>query len=51
MKKVYLKQVVGALLLFGITSSCVRKDDWSVPDIICTNKFGDATTTMAAFAA
>ena len=51
MKKVYLKQVVGALLLFGITSSCVRKDDWSVPDITCTNKFGDATTTMAAFAA
>ena len=51
MKKVYLKQVVGALLLFGITTSCVRKDDWSVPDITCTNKFGDATTTMAAFAA
>ena len=51
MKKVYLKQVVGALLLFGITTSCLRKDDWSVPDITCTNKFGDATTTMAAFAA
>ena len=51
MKRVYLKQVVGALLLFGITTSCLRKDDWSVPDITCTNKFGDATTTMAAFAA
>ena len=51
MKRVYLKQVVGALLLFGITTSCVRKDDWSVPDITCTNKFGDTNTTMAAFAA
>ena len=51
MKKVYLKQVVGALLLFGITTSCLRKDDWSVPDITCTNKFEDTNTTMAAFAA
>jgi len=51
MKKVYLKQVVGVLLLFGITTSCLRKDDWSVPDITCTNKFGDTNTTMAAFAA
>lgn len=32
-------------------SSCVKEDDWSTPEILCTNKFDAATISMADFAA
>jgi len=47
----FFKSTFLAVGILSIVSSCVKNDDWETPPISCTNKFGEPTMTMAAFAA
>lgn len=38
-------------VILGTFTSCVKEDDWSVPEILCNNRFDQPTISMADFAA
>ncbi len=48
-----LKFVIASLFALGATTSCVRdgfgKDNWDTPELVCNNKFGEPTKTLAEF--
>ncbi|MDN5626783.1 MAG: DUF5689 domain-containing protein, partial [Weeksellaceae bacterium] len=46
-----LKTTLMSAIVMTSFSSCVKEDDWSTPEILCTNKFDAATISMADFAA
>jgi len=50
MKNIYLKATIFSVLSMFTLSSCVKTDDYDIPEITCTNRFDAANHSLADLA-